>query len=202
MVRNYKRKTSGPTYTKEDLENAIQKIKVEKWSYRKASVQFNIPLSTLSSHSLYSIKPNVGHPPALSTAQEQDLVNLIITLQEWGRLSCCSDILTYANEYIDFMDLKHKFVGGVASKDWYYGFLKRWNTQLKRMHSISLEKARAEGTTEEIINGWFEVLFGILEKLKLLDKPENIFNMDESGFCEDPGHRVVVVKRGTKYANQ
>jgi hypothetical protein len=70
------------------------------------------------------------------------------------------------------------------------------------MHSISLEKARAEGTTEEIINGWFEVLFGILEKLKLLDKPENIFNMDESGFCEDPGHRVVVVKRGTKYANQ
>jgi len=45
MVRTYKRKTSLPVYTEEDLKNAIQHIQVEKWSYRRASTCFNIPLT-------------------------------------------------------------------------------------------------------------------------------------------------------------
>ncbi|CAF3442010.1 unnamed protein product [Rotaria socialis] len=55
------------------------------------------------------------------------------------------------------------------------------------MKSIRLEKSRA-GITKEVLD--------------LLDKPSNIFNADEYGFGDDPGRKVVLVKRGTKYANQ
>jgi hypothetical protein len=65
-----------------------------------------------------------------------------------------------------------------------------------------LENARAKGVTPDIIDGWFNVLKGVLMKLNLMDKPQNIFNTDESGFFSEAGRRVVVVKRGTKYANQ
>ena len=41
-----------------------------------------------------------------------------------------------------------------------------------------------------------------LKKLNILNKPDHIFNMDESGFAGEAGRPVVVVKRGTKYANQ
>ncbi|CAF4022358.1 unnamed protein product [Rotaria sordida] len=101
MVRNYKRKTSEPT---------------------KANACFNLPLDILSSHVLNTNIRNVGHLPALTIEQEQDLIKLFITLQEWEQLLTCNDILTYANE---------------LGKYWYYGFLKRWNNELKGMHSFS-----------------------------------------------------------------
>ncbi len=46
MVRTYKRKTTGPCYSEEDLKKAVERIQVEKWSYRKASAHYKIPLST------------------------------------------------------------------------------------------------------------------------------------------------------------
>jgi hypothetical protein len=202
MVRTYKRKTDGPGYTEEDLKNALQRIQIEKWSYRRASTDFNIPLSTLSSHVLRTHKPNRGHPPALSRKEEEYLVKLIVTLQEWGQLSTCNDVLKYTHEYIEIMDFKSRFVNGSPTKDWYYGFIKRWNNDLKVMFSSSLENARAKGVTPDVIDGWFNVLNGVLTKLNLHGKPQNIFNTDESGFCEEVGRRVVVVKRGTKYASQ
>lgn len=202
MVRNYKRKNPGPLYTKEDFAKAMQSILVDQWTYRKASVEFNIPLGTLSSHSLYTINDRIGHPPALTRDEEEYLVKLIVTLQEWGQLSTCEDVLTYAKEYVDIMDLKLRFASGEPSKDWYYAFVKRWSTELKLMRSTSLESSRAEGVTREVIDGWFTLLHDVLKKLDLMDKPQNVFNTDESGFVEETGHRVVLVKRGTKYADQ
>ena len=69
------------------------------------------------------------------------------------------------------------------------------------MKSIRLEKARA-GLTKEVVDGWFNKLYSVLKKLNLFNKPSNIFNCDESGFGDDPGKKVVLVKKATKYANQ
>jgi hypothetical protein len=100
------------------------------------------------------------------------------------------------------MDLKHRFISGSPTKDWYYGFLRRWNNELKVVVSWSLESERAKGVTADIIDGWFNVLKQVLIKLDLMNKPHSIYNMDESGFLDDVGRRVVVVKRGTRYASQ
>jgi hypothetical protein len=202
MVRLYKRKTDGPSYSKEDLGRAIEKINCEKWSYRRASSHFKIPLGTLSSHVLSNRGDKAGHPSALSMSEEQHLVKLIITLQEWGQLSSCSDVLKYADEYVKVLNLQSRFTERGPTKDWYYGFIKRWSHQLKLMKSTSLESSRAIGVSHDIIAGWFRKLYDVLKKLDLLDRPQNIFNTDESGFCEEAGSRVVLVKRDSKYAHQ
>jgi hypothetical protein len=202
MTRIYKRKRNGPKYSAVNLKNAIEHIRLHKWSYRRTSTEFNVPLATLSAHVLNELKPKSGRPPALSNEEEKHLVNLIITLQEWGQLSTCHDVLKYAEEYVEYMDLRSRFANGSPTKDWYYGFLKRWKNELKIMVSSTLENARAKGVTPEIIDGWFSLLKQVLTKLNLMNKPHCIFNMDESGFVGDVGRRVVVVKRGTKYADQ
>lgn len=158
--------------------------------------------STLSSHILSNPDEKAGHPPALSMLEEEHLVKLIVTLQEWGQLSSCSDVLKYADDYVKLLNLQSRFTEKGPTKDWYYGFIKRWSHELKLMKSTSLESSRAVGVSHEIVAGWFAKLYDVLKKLDLLDKPQNIFNTDESGFCEEAGSRVVLVKRDSKYAHQ
>jgi hypothetical protein len=68
-------------------------------------------------------------------------------------LSTCKDVLKYANEYIELMDLKSRFIHGAPTKDWYYSFLKRWNNALKLMRTNTIENDRAQGVTIEVIDG-------------------------------------------------
>ena len=50
-----------------------------------------------------------------------------------------------------------------------------------------------------ILEGWFETLQEVLSKHKLFDRQNAIFNVDETGFLNDPGRRPVVVRRSTKH---
>ncbi|CAF4845507.1 unnamed protein product, partial [Rotaria sp. Silwood2] len=47
-----------------------------------------------------------------------------------------------------------------------------------------LERTRAEAFTEETRSGWFATLKDVLMKHNLIDKPNQIFNADESGFSD------------------
>ena len=100
------------------------------------------------------------------------------------------------------MDLQAHFACGYRTKDWYYSFPKRWKNYFKVMKSSFLEKMHGKSVSSPIIDEWFKTLYDVLKELNLLDKPEHIFNMDESGFAGEAGRRVAVVIRGTKYANQ
>ena len=47
---------------------------------------------------------------------------------------------------------------------------------------------------------WFQRLKGVLEKKNLLNRSDAVFNVDESGFTDDPGRKQVIVKRSTKHS--
>jgi len=40
----------------------------------------------------------------------------------------------------------------------------------------------------------------VFTKLRLFDRPEAIYNVDESGFADNPGIKQVIIKRNSKYA--
>ncbi|CAF1167594.1 unnamed protein product, partial [Didymodactylos carnosus] len=69
------------------------------------------------------------------------------------------------------------------------------------MRSIKLERVRSNALPVCVLNSWFDKLSLILDKLELFNKPDHIFNCDESGFSDDPGTKSVVVKRETKFPN-
>ncbi|CAF2130867.1 unnamed protein product [Rotaria magnacalcarata] len=201
MVRNYIRKTDKRSYTEADLINAVEKVRTKEWTYEKASSETNIPIGTLASRISRNSNHHVGRPTALTKTEEKNLVDLIITLQDYGELSTCDDVLKYATEFVDIMNLKSRLKNGVPTRDWYYGFLRRWKDRLKIMNSTKLEKVRAD-VTLSTVDGWFAKLHSVLLKLDLFNKPQQLFNCDESGFRDDPGKKKVVVSRDTKYANK
>ncbi|CAF0898074.1 unnamed protein product [Didymodactylos carnosus] len=185
MVRNYIRKTPGPTYSEEDVSKALEKIENKEMTLRQSAERpFKIPPGTLSARISRKSTPQVGRPTSLTQPQEAHLVKLIITLQGYGELTTS------------------RFSNGAPTRDWYYGFVKRWKDTLKLMNSMKLEKVRAQGVTTETVNGGFAKLHSVLLKLNLFDKPQQIYNCDELGFNDDPGKKKVLVSRETKYANQ
>lgn len=196
------RKTRKPEYSECDLEKAIEKVAAKEWTYAKASTFTNIPIGTLASRMSRKSNQPVGRPTAFATSEESYLVDLILKLQEYGELSTCEDVLKYASEFADIMKLESRFKNGAPTRDWYYGFIQRWNHRLKIMNSMKLEIARAKAVTPNTVDGWFAKLHSVLSKHGLLNKPQQIFNCDESGFRDDPGRKKVVVSRDTKYANK
>ena len=106
MIRNHVRKTAKSSYTEDDVNNAIEKIRTKEWTYEKVSSLANIPIGTLAS--LISRKSNqqFGRPTNLKTTEEKYLVDLIITLQAYGELPTYDDVLRYATEFVDIMNLK------------------------------------------------------------------------------------------------
>ena len=51
-----------------------------------------------------------------------------------------------------------------------------------------------------LLDGWFDRIRLVLADLNLLDRrPEAIWNVDESGFGDDPGRHQVIVRRSTRH---
>ncbi|CAF1539086.1 unnamed protein product [Adineta ricciae] len=179
----------------------IEKIRCKECTYEKASNESGIPVGTLASRISRNSNGPVGCPTALNTNEEKHLVDLILTLQSYGELSAIEDVLKYASEFVEIMHLESRFKNDQPTREWYYTFITRWKTKLNVMTSRILEKARAD-VTVSTVDGWFAKLYSILAKYDLFNKPEQIFNCDESGFRDDPGKKNVVVSRDTKYANK
>lgn len=87
MPRNCIRKSERVTkYSKEDLEIAVEKVKLKGTNYAASKV-FNIPPYTLNYRVLATkgLKSGtMGRPPALPKDAETRLVNSLRTLEKWG----------------------------------------------------------------------------------------------------------------------
>lgn len=75
------------------------------------------------------------------------------------------------------------FTDNRPGRKWYEGF-RRSHPLVVLKESQNLNGARAS-VTEENLRGWYDEVFQSFKKmdfLDILDDPERIFNMDESGF--------------------
>jgi len=77
------------------------------------------------------------------------------------------------------------------STKWYYKFLKRWDKELKLVKPRKLTSNRAAALTTEDIDRYFEELERVMTKYGLQDKPQLIYNLDETGL--QPEHRPPLV---------
>ncbi|CAF4400725.1 unnamed protein product [Didymodactylos carnosus] len=159
----------------------------------------NLPISTL-----YNRLPGHngssphGGTTILSKEEESHLVYVIKTMQDYNHPVSNSNVCTIAWCYM--AELKKDIPDNGPGKDWFYGFMRRWSSELKIMKSMKFEKARNDALSVQVLDIWFNKLYIMLKKLDLFDKPTNIFNCDESEFSDDPDKKSVVVRRERRYS--
>ena len=81
--------------------------------------------------------------------------------------------------------------------EWWDSFIKRyWDITLSA--PVPLSQARARATDEEVMDKYFDLLEATLWEYDLLEKPGQIFNLDENGFPLNPKPPKGVFNKGTK----
>ena len=198
MVRKYKRKSErAKKYSKDVLQQAVNDIKGSVLSIKRASTQYNIPLSTLKDHvkGRRGIKSSsFGRQTDIPLQLERKLVECLCTMEKWGFGMSRTEVLDIVEQFVKVNNLKTQFKNGRPGKDWFINFKKRHRLSIKKPQSV--EMARKKVLDPFIIQEYFELLGNTLTSLELHNKPEQIWNLDESSFSTDPSKTKVVGKIG------
>ncbi|CAF4584080.1 unnamed protein product [Rotaria sp. Silwood2] len=198
MPRTYVRK--GKSYSTADLQGALNLIRDGKLRVKAAREQYHIPAATI--YSRLSGLRGEGKPGAktiLSTEEEELLIHVIHKYQEWQQPLTRSDLISIARTYM--IELKKKNINNDSSlREWFFCFRQRWQNEIKLVQAYKLENIRSVSCTQTVfLDRWFDHLEKVLTKLNLFDRPQSIYNVDETGFGDDPGRRQVIIKRNSKY---
>ena len=87
------------------------------------------------------------------------------------------------------------------SRRWWDGFKRRYQDELALRKPDNLDRGRARMSKQEIIDGCYATMENVLVENDLINKPENIFNVDELGINMSLKKGKVVVTKGTTNAH-
>ncbi|KAI4457689.1 homeobox-like domain superfamily [Holotrichia oblita] len=162
------RKSSRGQWSEDDLFKAADAVVIHKVPIRQAARENNIPERTLRFRLL---KKNFAPTRKTNDFKEYNLAKSL-------------GIARKVNEK-----------NNMAGIGWLHLFLAR-NNRLSVRQAVSID--RAEGMNKAEIDTYFKLLTETLTENNLLNKPLNIFNMDESGLQlnNDPGKEIAV--KGSK----
>lgn len=214
MVRTYKRvkNKARNSWSTENMELATQKVFHSEMSLRGAATHFNIPFSTLKRR-VNSLKKSAaagseinfsrfvspGHPTVFSAEDEKDLAERLTSLSRRGFGLTPSQVRSAAFVYAEKNGIPHPWSQETqqAGKDWFSGFMKR-NSDLSLRKPEGLSLARAAGMNKKAVQEFYDLLCELCDEMKITDKPEKIFNMDESGFPLNNVPSKIVSQKGIR----
>lgn len=101
-------------------------------------------------------------------------------------------------DYLNRAGRVDAFCHGSPGSEWMLGFERRWKGELARRVAQPLPASRAFACYKNVVNDFFMKLSEAFIRLQLNNKPENIFNVDETGFQTDIGNQKMFCKRGVR----
>src|ERR1700694_2901618 len=162
-----------PTYREQDLQEALADIQ-DGMGLGEASRKYLIAKSTLHGR-LHHDRPRAEayeRYQALSKVQEDRLAQFIQKMEALGSPVTHPQIRHIAQRILDFSGSTHQL-----GKDWATAFIRR-NPSIGTKRALRMENSRVNGATRKNITEWFKIL---LKPEFMAIKPENRWNMDESG---------------------
>ncbi|CAF4385419.1 unnamed protein product [Didymodactylos carnosus] len=141
-----------------------------------------------------------GRPAYFTVEEEKHLATALTVLQEWGEPLTTHDFLTITAVYARELGRPNMFSNEIAGYDWYNGFMKGHAAfKLKTPQPLEKSRGNVSGST---VTKWFDLTESIFEKHKLIDKPSQIFNCDETGFSDNKATPKVIVRKNKKFTYQ
>lgn len=121
-------------------------------------------------------------------------------MEEMGMPPPIAELQGLIKEYIVVNKYETPFKNNTPGRDWIRSFLARNSLTLKKGGMMQL--ARKSVTSDPfVVYGFYDTLEKIIEDKGLTNKPESIFNMDESGFPTDPSKTKTIGTIGQKTIN-
>ena len=188
-------------YRKEKLSDAVKSVKKGERNILQAATEFGVPRSTLTDK-LKNNHPGVyGKKTALSSEDEEILVGYINYMASINHPLSVSDIKIFAWSVGKRSSDPDCFGKNGPTHKWWRGFRDR-HPRLRSRKADRLDRRRHAMSKKSIVEKHLQLLKDTLAKHDLLDKPDRIFNVDESGMEMDKAYGKVVVDRKSKNVYQ
>lgn len=201
MVRNQQRKPGARKYrdfTDENLSRAVQEVKAQTLSLRKAAEKYGISPATLSRKIKGKHSLNVGRPCVISSVDEQIVRDGIVLASQWGFPLTTLDLRLIIKAYLDKRGVNEtRFKNNMPGIEWVRGFLHRHQDVLSQRLCQNIKRARAH-VNHKVIHNYFKELEDSLERVS----PEAILNYDETNMTDDPGRVKIITRRGCKHPDR
>jgi transposase len=180
------------------MKLAVNAVLAYQWSEYKAAKYYQVSRQTLrrkrhAARAGQGVSDKKGGPKCcLSETQEEELCEVILQMEaSWYGLTR-GDICNVVYKFCEKNGIENKFNTKLqkAGKKWFRGFMKRHkNLSVRKPEPTSIQ--RAQGFNRAKVDRFYDVLEGILfidtDHIRKIS-PENIFNVDESGFTVKDDH--------------
>lgn len=202
MVRRKKNAEQKQGRWKPDsMGKAFDAVRSNSMTIRKAARTFGVPKSTLQRRLSGKVASNspASRPPVFSVEQEAQLVGHILDMEARGFGLTVQDICKLAFQSAEHLQINHSFniEKRKAGYDWYQGFMVR-HPQLSLRKPEGLSALRANMLNRNVVSGYFTLLGDTLEKLNVVDKGAQIYNIDETGMNTVHQPSKVIGEKGKK----
>ncbi|XP_065682119.1 uncharacterized protein LOC124811595 [Hydra vulgaris] len=166
------------------------------FSQRAACKTFGVPRSSLQVRlsGVTEIGAKPGHPTTLTAEEENKIVDFACNRASLGiGFGRFSQFFKYAENFA----LKHKksFKNGTPSEKWWRGMCKRHkHFTLRQPEGTAAIRHQCMNASK--VSKYFSVLKNVLMENILNNKPQNIWNMDETGMQFDYRPEKIIAKKG------
>ncbi|KAK8372271.1 hypothetical protein O3P69_017786 [Scylla paramamosain] len=142
-------------------------------------------------------KDNRGRKIFLGTELEDKLKNLLKRMEKMGLGPTIMEFQDIVYDYLTANEISTPFKHNRPGRDWVNSFLLRHNMTLKKGGQMQL--ARKSVTSDPfVIYGFYDMLEKEMDRLNIKDRPECIYNLDETGFPMDPSKSKTIGSKGEK----
>ncbi|CAH0730481.1 unnamed protein product, partial [Brenthis ino] len=177
----YERKTEGPSWSRETLNEAVEAVRSGRMSGYAAASTFAIPRKTIMDHVTGrrgQKSLSLGRPPVFKYETEQRMAKCLHIMEINGFGLTRTEFLDIVKGYVKQNNLKTPFNDGTPGKDWFLSFKKRYKLSIKKPQAV--EVARKKAADSFAIQEFYDILERVIAELGLQDKPERIYNLDET----------------------
>ncbi|KAJ8966145.1 hypothetical protein NQ317_011510 [Molorchus minor] len=205
MVRNYVKKTDRQQWSNEAMDQAIDAVISGAMGYKKASIQFQLPQTTLERYVKkrkddpnYVIDKTSGKYQCVFTKeQELELVTYLKDMKRDFWFNC--QITTKAGISTSgskWLQSSFNMDAEMAGEDWVQSFMNR-NPELSLRRPEATSGARAMGFNRVAVAQFFTLLNQVITEKKITG--ERIYNCDETGITVIPKqHSRVIANKGQR----
>ena len=183
------------------LKNATNDVRKGIRTVSDASRYHNVPRSTLDHRIKGRHGEKYGGKTKLSEDDESALVDYIQYMDVIGHPLGIAEVKTFAWSISKRSTTPDCFGDKGPSHKWWRCFRER-HKNLTLRKPDKLDRRRNNTAKRSVVRKHFQLLKETLEKANLLNRPEHIFNVDETGIEMNKGTRKVVVNRGSKKHHQ